>query len=175
MDFVLVVLMAVGLSMDAFSLSLAYGTLSINKKDKFLLSLITGTFHFFMPLLGMATGNIIFNFIKINSDILVFIILLFIGLEMIISSFKEKEIKLMKFSEFFLFALAVSIDSFSVGITLTKSIAGVFFSPVIFSFVSFLFTYIGLFIGNKIARLLGKIAPIIGGIILIGVGITYIF
>ena len=35
MDFVLVVLMAVGLSMDAFSLSLAYGTLSINKKDKF--------------------------------------------------------------------------------------------------------------------------------------------
>ncbi len=175
MSVTLIILIAFCLSMDAFSLSLAYGTLGIDSKNKFYLSFITGLFHFFMPLLGLFIGNIIFNFIKINPDVLVFVILTFIGGQMIVSSFKSESVKLMRFSEFFLFALAVSIDSFSVGITLTKEGSGFLFAPIVFSFVSFAFTYIGLSIGNKIANLLGKISPIIGGIVLIIIALTYIF
>ena len=175
MDLFLVIVIAVSLSMDAFSLSLAYGTLGMQNKDKYILSLIVGVFHFVMPLLGMFVGNVFLNFIKINPDIIVSIILSFIGLEMIISSFKENdEVKLMKFYEFFLFAFAVSIDSFSVGITLTDLGENVILSPIIFSLSSFIFTLLGLFIGNKIEKLLGKIATILGGGSLVIIGIVYI-
>ena len=50
-------LIAVSLSMDAFSLALIYGTQGITKKDKVLLSLIVGIYHFIMPLIGVTIGN----------------------------------------------------------------------------------------------------------------------
>lgn len=175
MNVFLILLIAISLSMDAFSLSLAYGTLGINKKDKILISTITGIFHFFMPLFGFLIGNIIMRFIKLNSNIIVATILLFIGIEMIISSLKkEKEIKIMKVTEFFLFALAVSIDSFSVGITLTDFTKNVIFGPLTFAFTSFVFTYLGLSLGNKIEKLLGKISTLIGGTILSIIGLCYV-
>lgn len=175
MNLFLVILIAVSLSMDAFSLSLTYGTLGMNDKNKKTLSLITGVFHFFMPLIGFLIGDIIFNFIRIDTDIVVTIILAFIGIEMIFSSFKDEEAKTMKLPEYFLFALAVSIDSFSVGITLTDFNINLFFGPIIFALTSFVFTYIGLSIGNKIERLIGKVSTIIGGAVLIIIGLTYIF
>ena len=174
MNLFLIFIIAVSLSMDAFSLSLAYGTLGLNKKDKFFLSFITGIFHFFMPLLGMFIGSLFFKIINIDTNIIIFIILSFIGMEMIISSFTDEEVKCFKVSSFFLFAFAVSIDSFSVGITFTDLDVSLFLSPFIFALTSFSFTYIGLLLGNKIARLVGKISTIVGGIVLIIVGVCYI-
>lgn len=169
MNLFLVFLIAISLSMDAFSLALAYGTLGMNSKDKLLLSLITGCFHFFMPLLGFLIGDIILN---IDSNLIVTLILCFIGIDMIISSFKKENIK-EDTPKFFLFALAVSIDSFSVGITLTEISSNIIMCSIIFSFVSYFFTYIGLVIGNKIEKLVGNIATIIGGMFLIILGLCY--
>ena len=53
----LVFLMAISLSMDAFSLALAYGTLGMSNKDKIILSLVVGIFHLIMPLLGMLVNS----------------------------------------------------------------------------------------------------------------------
>lgn len=170
----LVFLMAVSLSMDAFSLALAYGTLGMNNKDKLVLSLIVGIFHLIMPLLGMLAGELILSLFKFNPDILVAIILSFIGIQMIISSFKtENEIKPLKFSEFFLFGLAVSVDSLTLGITLPNMGVSTVLAPIIFAIVSCLFTFAGLFIGNKIEKLLGKVATVIGGAILTIIGVFF--
>ena len=147
----LVFLMAISLSMDAFSLALAYGTLGMSKKDKFILSLVVGIFHLIMPLLGMFTGELLLSLFKFNPDILVAIILSFLGIQMIISSFKkESDIKPLKYSDFFLFGLAVSIDSFTLGITLPNMGLSTVISPIVFAVTSFIFTFIGLIIGNKI-------------------------
>lgn len=174
MSLLLVLIIAISLSMDAFSLSLVYGTLRINKKAKYLLSGMVGIFHFFMPLLGMFIGEIILKFIKLDPDIIVAVVLCFIGIEMILSSFKEKEeIKVMKKIEFFLFAFAVSVDSFSVGITLTNINSHYVISSLIFAICSCLFTFTGLLIGNKIEKLLGKIATIFGGVVLTIIGIIF--
>ena len=170
----LVFLMAVSLSMDAFSLALAYGTLGMNKKDKIILSLVVGFFHLVMPLLGIFAGELILSLFKFNPDILVAVILSFIGIQMIVSSFKkEEELKPLKFSEFFLFGLAVSIDSFSLGITLPNMRVNMILSPIIFAITSCLFTFAGLSIGNKIEKLLGKIATLIGGTILTIIGLIF--
>lgn len=173
MNFFLLLLVAVSLSMDTFSLSLAYGTIGMVNKDKYILSGVVGLFHFFMPVLGFFVGSIILNFIKINPDILVSIILSFIGFEMIVSSFKEEKVKIMNRKDYFLFALAVSIDSFSVGITLNDN-DGFIMGPLLFCVTSFIFTLLGLFLGDKLEEIFGRISVIIGGIILIGVGLYYL-
>lgn len=172
----LVFLMAVSLSMDAFSLALVYGTLGMSKKYKIFLSIIVGMYHFVMPLLGMFLGEIILSLFNFNYDILVFLILTFIGAEMVVNSFKsEDEVSSLKVSDLFLFGLAVSIDSFTLGITLPSLKVSKVISPFIFALVSCLFTFIGLSIGNKIQKLLGKVATIIGGVILILIGVFFLF
>lgn len=172
---ILLIITAISLSMDAFSLSILYGTLGMRKKDKLILSFIVGIFHFIMPLLGKCFGNLIFEFIDVNPDLIVCLILSFIGIQMVLSSFvKNNDIHLMNFSEYFLFAFAVSVDSFSVGITFTNMSYNYILSSFIFSFFSFLFTLIGLLIGNKIEKLVGKLSTLIGGIILVLVGVSFI-
>ena len=121
MNIILVFLIAISLSMDAFSLSLAYGTLSFSKKETNILSLIVGIYHFFMPILGMLIGSYIIKIIHISTDLIVLIIFTFIGINMILESRKEQEIvSKMKIGEMILFGLAVSIDSFSVGIGINE-------------------------------------------------------
>ena len=170
----LVFLLAISLSMDAFSLALAYGTLGMNNRDKLILSLVVGLFHLVMPLLGIFAGELILSLFKFNPDILVAVILSFIGVQMIVSSFKkEEELKPLKFNEFFLFGLAVSIDSLTLGITLPNMGVSTFLSPIIFAFTSCSFTFFGLSIGNKIEKLLGKVATTIGGVILTVIGLIF--
>lgn len=175
MSLIMVIIIAISLSMDAFSLSLAYGTLNLDKKVIRLLSLIVGTYHFFMPLIGMWIGNKILEFLPIQPDTVVFLVLLVIGIEMIIESFKEtRAIHFMKFSELLFFGLAVSLDSFSVGLGLHAIYSKPIICSVIFSITSFLFTYVGLYLGKKINNMVGHISTRIGGIFLILIGIFYL-
>ena len=176
MEIFILLVIAVSLSMDAFSLSLAYGTLSLPKKQILTLSFIVGVFHFFMPIIGMFLGNIILNIINLKPDIVVFIVLLFIGSQMIIESFKkEEQIQTLSKIELFIFGFAVSIDSFSIGIGLNTITKNYMLSSVIFSISAFIFTYLGLILGKKISDMIGKIATILGGLTLIIIDFIYLF
>ena len=64
MEIFIIFVIAVSLSMDAFSLSLAYGTLGLSKKETIQLSSIVGIYHFFMPIIGMFLGKFILNLVK---------------------------------------------------------------------------------------------------------------
>lgn len=175
MSIVMVIVIAVSLSMDAFSLSLAYGTLNMEVKEMKLLSIIVGIYHFVMPLLGMWIGNKILEILPIHPNTVVFLVLFVIGIEMIIESFKQtREVSLMKLSELLVFGLAVSIDSFSVGLGLHAIYSKPLIAAIIFSISSFLFTYVGLYLGKKINDIVGKISTRIGGITLILIGIFYL-
>ena len=165
----LVLLIAISLSTDTFSLSLLYGTIDFEKQKEYVLSILVGLFHFFMPLLGQIVGN---NIIQVfpNINLLIFIIFTLIGIEMIIESFKkDKKTNNLSFLEMFSFSLAVSIDSFTIGIGL-NAIYNTFIASFIFLIVSFLFTLIGLKLGKIIKLYIGKIATIIGGLLLIIIG-----
>lgn len=176
MSLITVILIAVSLSMDAFSLSLAYGTLSLSKKDIYLLSVIVGIYHFFMPLIGMYIGYWLLKMLPISPDLIVLIVLSIIGIQMIFSSFNEnREIKIMNLIELLFFGLAVSIDSFSVGLGLRTIYEIPVVCSIIFMFSSFLFTYLGLRLGKKINTKLGSVSTLFGGIMLIVIGLFYLF
>ena len=171
-----VILIAISLSMDAFSLSLAYGTLNLCKKDVIKLAGTVGIYHFIMPLLGLKIGSLLLNFFHFNPSLIVFLILSFIGVQMIIESFKKETIKnILNVGEILLFGLAVSIDSFSLGISLNVISNNYVFCSLIFSVFSFMFTYLGLVIGTKINNMIGRASTIFGGMILIIIGIIYLF
>ncbi len=175
MRLIMVMLIAISLSMDAFSLSLAYGTLNLEKKYINLLSIIVGVYHFFMPIIGMWFGSGILSFIKINPNVIVFIVLLIIGIEMIIQSFKnERKVEIMNFFELLMFGFAVSLDSFSVGIGLNSIYDKPLISAIIFSLFAGTFTYLGLIFGKKLSKIFGKISTLIGGSILIIIGLLYL-
>ena len=172
----MVLLIAVSLSMDAFSLSLLYGTEGIKTKDKWILSIIVGIYHFIMPIIGLTIGIFITSKIVFNTNILVGIILSLISLEMLISSLKNKEEKfLLSIPGFLFFGLSVSIDSLTTGIGLPAITNNYFITATIFSITSFFFTYLGLNLGNILNQKYGKISTLIGGTILLTLGIVYIF
>lgn len=173
MFFIINFLTALALSFDAFSLSIIYGTIIREKNKRLILAISVGLFHFFMPLLGYLLGNIfVLNLIK-NTNIISFIIFIFLGLEMFFNKDEEQIISLTKATNILLFAFTVSIDSFSVGIVLSNK--NILIPIMLFSTVSFLFTFVGLVIGNKLDKLLGKYTTKLGGLILILLSFYYLF
>lgn len=176
MNVIIIVIVAISLSMDAFSLSLAYGTIGLEKKVMLKLALIVSIYHFFMPLLGLGVGNFIMTLLPVSPDMIVFFVLTFIGIQMLVESFKQEEVNVcLNLWELLTFGFAVSLDSFSVGIGLSSLTQNYFLSCLIFSFFSGTLTYLGLSLGKYINTLIGRTSTILGGITLIILGIIYLF
>lgn len=170
-SFLTIFLIAISLSMDAFSLALIYGMSNLNSKDKIILSLIVGIYHFIMPLIGLEFGFLISKINFISIDIIASIILVYIGIDLIISNYKEEDKLLISLVGFLMFGLSVSIDSLSVGIGLKALTNNYFLSATTFSITSFIFTYLGLILGNILGKKVGTYSKTIGGIILIIIAI----
>ena len=88
--------------------------------------------------------------------------------------FKKKEIKPISFMYMILFGFSVSLDSFTIGVGLSKLMKFTILCPLIFAITSSIFTYIGLILGKKINELIGNIAVILGGFTIIALGVYYI-
>ena len=173
LNFFIVFMIGISLSLDAFSLSILYGTVLNNNKKILLLSSIVGIYHFFMPLVGNLIGFNIINRLPVKSHLLVGIILFLISIEMIFSH--QEVICLQSIGSFFIFGLTVSIDSFSVGIGISSITSGFIMSYIMFSLLSFAFTYTGLKFGRYLNHKFGEVATKIGGVMLIIIALTYIF
>lgn len=169
-------IVGISLSMDAFSLALVYGTQNITFRNKVILSIIVGLYHFFMPLWGLFFGGVITKYLIVNVSILVSFIFIVIGIEMIISNVKEKDNKvIISLIGFLVFGFSVSIDSFTTGIGLNVINSNYLEVSLIFSIVSGSFTYFGLILGNRLKFYFGRLAASVGGIVLIMLGIYYFF
>ncbi len=177
MDLIQTLLIGISLSMDAFSLSLIYGTLNLEKKMMYILSAIVGCYHFIMPLLGSIIGDFIVHNILPDPDRLVGIIFVILSIELLanIKELDQKKVLIKNMTQAFLFGFSVSIDSFSIGIGLGASNQNVPMSGLIFSTCSATFTYLGLFLGKELTIRYGKIANIIGSVLLLLLGIEHLF
>ena len=145
--------------MDAFSLSIVYGTLNLSNKIKNFLSITVGIFHFIMPLLGSILGLFIIHHIISNPDILVGIIFTILSIEML----------------FNIKGFSVSIDSLSVGIALGTHNENIILAGTLFAITSFTFTLVGLNIGKFLTLKFGKIANVIGSVLLFILALSYFF
>ena len=124
-----------------------------------------------MPLIGLIFGTILDNINLISIDIIATLILIYIGIDLIISnSKKEDRLEITKIG-FIIFGLSVSIDSLTIGIGLKAITNNYLISSIIFSLTSLIFTYLGLTLGNIIGNKIGSYSKIIGGSVLIIIAI----
>ncbi len=170
------IFLAIGLSMDAFSLSLAYGTNRPRKRSIFILSLLVGSFHFIMPNIGSLIGHSFLKGFIIYGNIITGLVFLFLTIQMIMSFKEDEEVStLTSFVEILLFSLAVSVDSFTIGIALSLENNNLIVAGLIFSIISFIFTFSGLILGRFLSEKSGNISKVIGVIILFIFAIRYLF
>ena len=171
-----IILIGIALSMDTFWLSLGVGMFRISNKKALKLALIVGAMHFIMPFLGMIIGDKLIQILEIKYDILLGFILIIIALQMVVDIIRHEEEKFnLSTLGMFVFALGVSLDSFSLGLGLKAITSNIYLAMSIFAICSSLFTYLGVIVGKFASKLLGIYANIIGAIILFVLGLMHLF
>lgn len=180
MDILSAFLIAVGLSMDAFAVSVCKGMAmtSFNKREAVLMGLFFGGFQALMPLIGWAVCVRFAKYVMAFDHWIAFGLLLFIGGKMIYEAFTKKEevssSQHLSFKELFILAIATSIDALAVGVAFAfeyESFAPVLSSVILIGITTYLFSYGGAYIGKRFGNIFKNKAEIVGGIILIGIGV----
>jgi manganese efflux pump family protein len=166
-------IMALALGMDAFSVGLGMGFIRLHLKQMIYIGLIIGIFHMWMPLVGMLIGRILTHQYGTMATIAGGILLIVLGVQMIISSLKNDDTPMITPVGFglFLFALGVSLDSFSVGLSLGIYGARTLLTIFLFGAVSTVLTWLGLLLGRRVQYWLGAYSEALGGSILLAFGI----
>lgn len=172
-----IVLIAIGLSMDAFAVSITSGiTVQCLKiKHAFKIAFFFGAFQAIMPVLGWLAGIGLKSSVESIDHWIAFGLLTFIGLKMIYEAvwIKEIEKKCDPLNLIVLFGLAIatSIDALAVGITFAFIKVPIITPALIIGIITFTISLSGVYIGNRMGDRLGSKMEVIGGLILIGIGI----
>jgi len=177
MDITSIVLIAFGLAMDAFAVSITSGItikqLKINSVMK--IALFFGFFQAIMPIVGWLAGLSLRNFISEIDHWIAFGLLSFIGCKMIYESItiqsSEKEINPLNVYVLLVLSVATSIDALAVGLSFAILKISIVTPVVIIGTITFALSFLGVFIGNRIGHFFENKIEIAGGLLLIGIGI----
>ena len=186
MSFIALIFTGFALSMDAFAVSITKGMTikNLKKSTAVKMALAFGIFQGGMPLLGWALGISFESYIKSIDHWIAFILLGFIGFNMIKGFFddrKEKDASSLEFSstteiddlsnkEIIMLAVATSIDALAVGISFAFLNVNIILAASIICIITFLVCVVGVFVGNKVGDIFNGYAELVGGIILILIG-----
>ena len=171
----IIILIAIALSMDTFSVALSLGTANIKIKKAIILSITVGIFHFIMPLIGMKIGKNILVLLPFDHEYFLGIIFLVLSMKMIYDLFIEKKESInLNILGIIVFSLTVSFDAFTTGLGLIAITNNILLSISIFMIISYLFTIFGILIGKYVNKKIGKLSSILGIIILIIMGLYLI-
>lgn len=178
MGFAELLLIAVGLSMDAFAVSVCKG-LGMKKTDKkgtVVIALFFGGFQAIMPFIGWALGRQFQRYIIAFDHWITFLLLSFIGGKMIFDAVRDNEKAVticfhLDIKEILMLAVATSIDALAVGITLAFLNVNILCATSIIGATTFLISAAGVFIGSAFGSKFEKKAEILGGIILVLIGL----
>ncbi|TCP20247.1 putative Mn2+ efflux pump MntP [Scopulibacillus darangshiensis] len=167
-------IMAIALGMDAFSVGMGMGLLQLRLKQIAKIGVVIGLFHVIMPLLGMIIGMFLSHHFGRIAAMAGGVLLLLLGAQMIFSSIHQSDDHPMVRPVgvgLLIFAISVSLDSFSVGLSLGIYGAKVLLTILLFGFASMFLTWLGLLIGRKAQQFLGRYSGLLGGLILFTFGL----
>lgn len=180
MGFAELFLIGVGLSMDAFAVSVCKGLNmrgKVNFKHAGVIALFFGGFQALMPLIGYFLGIGFEKYITKIDHWIAFLLLGFIGGKMIVEAIKEwnaedkQEEDKLDIKELTILAVATSIDALAVGITFAFLSVNIWSAISIIGVTTFVLSIIGVVIGNKFGSRYKSKAELVGGIILVLMGI----
>lgn len=181
MDLLSIILLAVALAMDAFSVSISSG-LTLKKcgvKHAIIIALFFGGFQAIMPVIGWFSGLQLQEIVKAVDHWIAFILLSSVGVKMIYESLSMQENEevctVFSLRNVIILSIATSIDAFAVGVTFAFLNVSIIEPIIIIGFVTFVLSFLGFYIGKKIGHLFESKIEIIGGLILIAIGFKILF
>jgi putative Mn2+ efflux pump MntP len=175
-----IIIIAVGLSMDAFAVSITLGlaTEKLKIRESLIPGLYFGIFQALMPLIGYFAGINFASKIQHFEHWVAFALLGFIGGKMIKDSFSKEEDKVeenpFKFVKMLLLAVATSIDALAVGITFSFFKINIFMAIAIIGATTFFISCGGVIIGKFFGARFKSKAEFAGGLILIAIGVKIV-
>lgn len=175
MELLTIIVIAIGLAMDAFAVSIATATASkkLNIRHALRMALFFGAFQAFMPLLGSLAGIALKDIVTSIDHWVAFILLTAIGGKMIFESFKLKtddSNDVQSLAVLITLSIATSIDALAVGITLSLITASIYTAVIIIGVITFVLSLIGTQLGRKLGHFFENKIEILGGVILIAIG-----
>ena len=180
-DLYSLVLLSIGLAMDAFSVATVtgFGLSRVKVSDATRMSVSFGVAHVVMPVLGWYLGSTVVNLIADYDHWVAFLLLAFVGGKMILEGVKgDGEVdpqKILGNMSLLLFTVAVSIDALAVGFSFSLERISIFIPSLFMGAGTLIFTFIGLMIGNRTGQAFGRKAQIFGGLILVLIGARIVF
>jgi putative Mn2+ efflux pump MntP len=177
MDFLTTFLIAVGLAMDVFAVSLGIGTLPGNHSPRsmFRLTFHFGLFQGMMTFLGWLAGSSIAGLIASFDHWIAAGLLAFVSGRMVLSGFNPKaevyETDPSRGGMLVILSIATSIDALAVGISFAMLNVNILTSCLTIGLVSTILSMVGLKIGRRLGTMFGKRMEILGGIILLFIGV----
>ena len=171
------VIIAIGLAMDAFTVSLGIGTTRQTHTSRpiFRLSFHMGVFQGLMTLAGWLAGSSIVHWIAGLDHWVAFVLLAYVGAKMIHSGIYGTEADChtdpSRGRTLIVLCLACSLDALAVGLSLAMLQVKILSASLIIALVSFGFSLVGLLAGHELGVKFGKRMEIVGGLILIGIGL----
>lgn len=177
-DILAMLVMAVALGMDAFSLSLGIGLAGITRQKAMQLCTSVGAFHIALTLLGIYAGLLLENLLGSVATRFGAFLLIGLGVHTLLTALMNPEEKAPPFGHplaLFAFAASVSLDSLSVGFSLgLRSTAYGIVSAIIFGVMSMFLCGVGILIGRRFRHVSGKIGEVVGASVLIGFGTFFL-
>lgn len=176
MNIVEIIIIGIGLAMDAFAVAVCKG-LSMKKmnwKSAIIIALYFGIFQAGMPILGYFLGSTFSSFVESVDHWIAFVLLSIIGGNMIKESFDdeiEKRNDKVDAKTMLLLAIATSIDALTIGVTFAFLKVNIILAVTIIGVITFVLSVLGVKIGNKFGDKFQNKAELFGGIILILIGL----
>lgn len=173
-----ILIMAIALGMDAFSLGIGLGMRGIRLVRMAQTSVIIAVFHVIMPLMGMFAGHYVSTILGNVAVAAGGGLLVLLGSHMIYSSLKNDTTPMFNVRSTWgvlVFAFSVSIDSFSVGISLGLFATDIVLTVILFGVFGGAMSVMGLLVGRKVGRWLGDYGEAFGGVILLAFGLKFLF
>ena len=177
MELVTIIIIAVGLAMDAFVVSIVSGGAyrQLHVKHALRMAIFFGAFQAFMPLMGSLAGLSLKDYIQDYDHWIAFALLAAVGGKMIYESFKIKSVEenVDPSNVFVLLVLSVatSIDALAIGITLSFITSYIITAVTIIGLITFGLSYAGVVIGKKFGHFFENKIEAFGGLVLIGIGV----
>lgn len=185
MSYITILGISAGLAMDAFAVSISYGCTPKKVPLRHILSISFsfGAFQAFMPVIGWYVGRFFAGLIKDYDHWAAFALLAYIGIRMVIEGLKNEngdaascdiDNHVLDLKKLFILSVATSIDALAVGLSLSLLGYRIITPAVIIGVTTFIFSYIGVMMGLRLHKILGKRVEIFGGIVLILIGLKII-
>ena len=177
MDILSIILIAVGLAMDAFAVSITSGITikRLHMNHALKIALFFGLFQAVMPIIGWLAGLNLRDYISAVDHWIAFGLLSFIGCKMVYESItvqsSEKEINPLNVYVLLVLSVATSIDALAVGVSFAFLKVSIVTPVIIIGTVTFFLSYLGVYIGDRIGHFFENKIEIAGGLLLIGIGI----